>query len=210
MSHAAIGNLTMLRVARASRFNEGRMWLPELLRACASVVTAALLQAAALGILPAAASVSLTETNPARTRPQQTQLYAENTTMIQSDIQERGKKLREQLSRVYDELGKAQKLSGGGTNISDALPPYIVPGMSFQEAEAVLRAAGFIIRPHPDLSKAADPNRATDWYGVLAVINPFKKLFLGHSDLYVTLLPKQPGDYSTVEKVNATVFVSTL
>jgi hypothetical protein len=142
--------------------------------------------------------------------PTRLQRLAENTTMNDSDIEARGKKLHEQLSRVYDELGKAQKLSGGGTDISDALPPYIVPGMSFREAEAVLRAAGFIIRPHPDPRKAADPNRATDWYGVLAVIKPFKKLFLGHSDLYVTLLPKQPGDYSTVDKVNATVFVSTL
>jgi hypothetical protein len=130
--------------------------------------------------------------------------------MNDSDIEERGKKLHEQLSRVYDELGKAQKLSGGGTDISGALPPYIVPGMSFREAEAVLRAAGFEIEPYPDVSKVSDPNRGPDWYGVLAIINPFKKLFLGHSDLYVTLLPKRPGDYSTVEKVNATVFVSTL
>jgi hypothetical protein len=130
--------------------------------------------------------------------------------MNDSDIEDRGKKLHEQLLRIYDELGKAQKLSGGGTDISDALKPYIVPGMSFGEAEAILQAAGFIIRPHPDLSKAADPNRATDWYGVLAVINPFKKLFMGYSDLYVTLLPKQPGDYSIVDRVKAKVFVSTL
>jgi hypothetical protein len=138
------------------------------------------------------------------------QLCAEKTTINESDIEERGKKLREQLSRVYDELQKTQKLSGRGTDISDALPPFIFPGMSFREAEDTLRAAGFIIQPHPDLSEATDPNRATDWYGVLAVINPFRKLFLGHSELYVTLLPRQPGDYGIVDKVKATIFVSTL
>jgi hypothetical protein len=82
--------------------------------------------------------------------------------------------------------------------------------MSLGEAEAVLRAAGFRIEPYPDVNKVLDPNRGPDWYGVLAVFKLFKKLTLGHSDIYVLLLPKQPGDYRSVEKAKAKVFVSTL
>jgi beta-lactam-binding protein with PASTA domain len=49
--------------------------------------------------------------------------------------------------------------------------------MSFDEAEAILRAAGFSVEARPDVNAPQNPNRSIDWYAVLAKIPHFVVLF---------------------------------
>ncbi len=130
--------------------------------------------------------------------------------MSMADLQNRGKELAAKLQTTYQELSDANELAGGlhGTDITEAVRQYIPTGTPFSDAEIMLRSAGFVIEPHPDLTLPPNPNRAQDWYGVIAEIAPFAKSLIGKTDLYVTLLPISPGDYSTVYKVSATFFIS--
>ncbi len=135
---------------------------------------------------------------------------AETTThqISANNLEQRGKELRASLQRAYESLRAARRLSGGGTDIADAVLPYIQARMPFGDAETILRNAGFAVGRHPDLSEASNPNRSKDWYGVTSSILHFDSGFLMSVDLFVTLLPPSPGDYTSVAKVSATIFAS--
>ena len=122
------------------------------------------------------------------------------------ELSSRGKRLRADLNEAI----KTRPLTGhiDGTDVTDVVRPYVSAGMTFKDAEAVLRDAGFTIHPHPDPHKATDINRTKDWYTVLAAIPHIRKQFLFRTDLYVSLLSKSPGDYTDVTDVRATVFVT--
>jgi hypothetical protein len=74
----------------------------------------------------------------------------------------------------------------------------------------VLRSAGFSVEPHPDLNQTANPNRPKDWYAVIASISPFVERFPTKVSVYVTLLPRSPGDYTVVANVSAAFLTSIL
>ena len=122
------------------------------------------------------------------------------------ELMSRGKRLRADL----DEAIETRPMSGriGGTDVTDVVRPYIPVGMTFTDAEAILRDAGFTISPYPDEHKANALDRSKDWYAVVAAIPFVKKRFMFRTDLYVSLLPARPGDYTNVTKVTATVFMT--
>jgi hypothetical protein len=136
----------------------------------------------------------------------------ETQQIASDDLEQRGKELRAELQQAYQKLVDSRKLGGGrGTDATEAVLPYIPIGTSFWEAETVLRNAGFVVGPRPDVNAPPNPNRAADWYAVIARINPFStKLLESKISLYVTLLPKSPGDYTIISKISATFFVSFL
>ncbi len=121
---------------------------------------------------------------------------------------ERGHALKSELWKLYNELKTARKLGPVSTDITERVLPYVAPGISFQEAETILRAAGFKMPPYPKPQRASDPNRPRDWYAVVAWISPFAESFPFKVSVSVTLQPKSPGDYTSVEKVGAHFFVS--
>lgn len=126
-----------------------------------------------------------------------------------SNFEERGKALRATLEQTYQKLVAAHELRGGlhGTDVTDAVLPYVPIGISFGDAEAILRAAGFDVGPHPDINAPAKPNRPKDWYAVISKINPFISTFSAKVSIYISLLPKSPGDFTSVFEVQATFFV---
>jgi hypothetical protein len=130
--------------------------------------------------------------------------------MTDDDSDKRGAELRAALQRAYQELADSHQLRGGlhGTDITKVVLPYLPIGIRFSEAEAVLRSAGFVVGPHPDSNPPSNPNRPKDWYAVVASINPFQRRFPSKTSLYISLLPKSPGDYTIVSEVGATFFVS--
>jgi hypothetical protein len=137
---------------------------------------------------------------------------AEKHQMAFDGLEQRGKRLRAALQRKYEKLAESHQLRGGlhGTDVTDAVLPYIPIGISFSDAETVLKDAGFVVGPHPDLNAPPNPNRAKDWYSVVAKISPFAGRSGTKVDLYVSLLPRAPGDYTVVSKISATFFVSSL
>jgi hypothetical protein len=128
--------------------------------------------------------------------------------MISNDPEERGRQLHAALEDAYQKLAATGTLSGRGTDITAIVLPYFPPDITFDDAETTLRNAGFSLGPRPDLNAPPNPNRAKDWYAVVARISPFAQQFPSRTDLYISLLPKTPGDYTTVSRVSATFFVS--
>jgi hypothetical protein len=128
--------------------------------------------------------------------------------MSPEEIERRGKELRAALHQTYEELVASEKVSGLETDISGYIAPYIFAGITFDDAESILRAAGFSLNPRPPDNQAKNPNKAKDWYAVLARISPFVQRVIGKVSVYVTLFPKSPGDYTVVENVQASFFVS--
>jgi hypothetical protein len=128
--------------------------------------------------------------------------------MSPDQIEKRGKELRAALQQTYEELVASRKMSGLETDITQYVKPYIYAGMMFDEAESILKAAGFHIDPRPAADRANDPNSPKDWYAVLASISPFVQRFMGKVSADVMLLPRSPGDYSVVDSVRASFFVS--
>jgi hypothetical protein len=128
--------------------------------------------------------------------------------LASSSLMQRGKDLRTALEKTY--AGHDSHFGGGlhGTDVTAAVLPFIPPGTPFADAETILRDAGFTIEPYPDVTAPPNPNRAKDWYAVLARIDPFATFLIGKATVYVSLLPPAPGDYTQVSSLSATFFVS--
>jgi hypothetical protein len=125
------------------------------------------------------------------------------------DRDERGIKLRAELDRTFERLWRAGL--SRETDVTASMLPYIFPGMTFEEAERVLKAAGFEVRPHPGIREEQDRNRPTDWYAVHAAISDFSPIrIFGRVTVYVSLYPASPGDYSRVENIKAFLLADQL
>ena len=112
--------------------------------------------------------------------------------MSPNELVQRGKELRNEIDSVYQTLKAEKKLSGRGC--------------SFDDAEEILRSAGFTVYPRPLRDTMSN---APDRYGVSA----FLKLdgsFGIKIQAIVSLKPKRPGDYGEVSVVSGGIFVSSL
>ena len=97
-----------------------------------------------------------------------------------------------------------------GNDVTPTVERFIQVGMSFDEATRILRAANFTVE-YPDLKReATDPNRAKDWYVVMGSARKFIPQFLSRINVYISLLPASPGDYTIVRGIQGTAFSQTL
>jgi hypothetical protein len=124
------------------------------------------------------------------------------------DPEQRGRELRTDLEETYKDFVCTRRLSGGKADITDSVLRYIPIGIDFDEAEAILRGAGFTVGPRPDVNLPPNPNGTKDWHGVLARISSFAHRFPTKVGAYVMLLPKSPGDYMIVASVKASFVTS--
>ena len=125
---------------------------------------------------------------------------------------EQGSQLRSALKQELLSLQNGDMFKGGmeGNDVTPTVERFIQVGMSFDEATRILRAANFIVM-YPDLKReATDPNRAKDWYGVMGSAQRFMPRFLGRIDVYISLLPASPGEYTTIKVIKGAIFSSTL
>ena len=125
---------------------------------------------------------------------------------MRPELRQRGKELRNEIVSVYETLKAEKKLTGRGTDISDRVRNYIPPGTSFDDAEEILRSAGFTVSgrlPSDTMSNAPDR------YSVGADLK-LKGSFPFKIQAIVSLTPKAPGDYSEVSAVSAGIFLSVL
>ena len=119
------------------------------------------------------------------------------------ELQKRAKELSAALQRTYQE--RAPGLGGRGTDITEAVQPYIPIGTSFRDAETILRNAGFTV-VRPNLSEPKNPKVDENWQAVRAEIAPFVQGSFFRVTAFVWLFPKSPGDYTSVAKLSA-IFV---
>jgi hypothetical protein len=132
--------------------------------------------------------------------------------MTTKETHERGAELRAAIKLTYERLSASGGLQGGfhGTDVTEVFLQNIPIGTPFQEAVAILKDAGFVIDSYPDLNAPPNPNRTKDWYALIARIAPFSNAAFSQVELFVSLLPPSPGEYTIVFDISATFFCSTI
>ena len=128
--------------------------------------------------------------------------------MSSSEIDDLAKKLRMELERTFDELRSVALHREA--DMTASVTAYVSAGMAFDDAEEILKAAGFDVRPRPGPREAEDINRPTDWYAVHARIANFARRGLGTVDVFVDLFPRSPGDFTILKGVKATLYIDSL
>jgi hypothetical protein len=126
---------------------------------------------------------------------------------MRPELRQRGKELRNEIDSVYKTLRAEKKITGPrGTDISDPVRKHIPPGTSFDDAEEILRSAGFDVSPRP-------PSDTTSYRRDRYTVGADLKLegsFGIKVQAIVSLTPKAPDDYSEVSMVSAGIFLSSL
>ena len=128
--------------------------------------------------------------------------------MTTDALVQRGKKLRIEIDVAYKKLSDARVIKPrDASDITEVVIEYIPVGISFDEAECILRSAGFSVDPRP--SDHPIGNRP-DRFDVVGSIVPYVQQPLSRVNVYISLSPNAPGDYRKVKKVNAAFVLSTL
>lgn len=136
-------------------------------------------------------------------------IQKEKIIMTSDLLEQRGKQLRSAIEQAYKKLVDARSLKPmGGNDITEVVVQYIPVGTSFDDAESILRSAGFKVEPRP----SANPSGSFPWrYDVMALIDSFDlKRFPFKVSVSVFLSPKTPGNYDKVNKVDAGIVLSSL
>jgi hypothetical protein len=138
-----------------------------------------------------------------------TELARAESTMLKNDNDKVvGQNLRTAIDEEYKRLADNDLLRGpphGGNkanNISPLVERYIPIGSSIDDAEKILAAAGFSLRPR---------GRGTAILGdyrVIADISPYKQMGFTTVSLGVALTPPGPNDFSVVTKLTAGFAIS--
>ena len=104
------------------------------------------------------------------------------------DSRDRGSKLRTELDKAFNALPDDGK-AGHASEFTAIALPYIGAGMALEDAEAILRAAGFAEPPRPRAREEQDRDR----YAVVAEVPQFAGRVFGPVDVFVMLLPPEQG-----------------
>jgi len=137
-------------------------------------------------------------------------IQKENSVAATESLEQRGKQLRVELDQAYKKMVDAKTLSPDprvSNDVTDVVVRFIPVGTSFDDAENILRSAGFKDRPRPS---ANSTGTRPDRYDVVASIVPFVQRFLSKASIYVYLRPAAPDDYGKVSKVGAEFVLSYL
>jgi len=105
------------------------------------------------------------------------------------EISGRGIKLRADLDKVLNGLldgGKADRAN----DFTPVFQPYIPAGMAIEDAEDILRAAGFTEPLRLGANEEQDRNKERAKYVVVAEIPQFSRRVFGSVEAYLTLVPE--------------------
>lgn len=122
------------------------------------------------------------------------------------DLDERGKRLRQDIEKLYARLQSSNSLGvgvSGANDVSEFMAKYIPEGISFDDAEQILRSAGLEVSDRPDIDVSSQRNDKYDVVATMLLPGPA----WSRVELMVNLRPGAPGDYSTVREVVAVIIV---
>jgi hypothetical protein len=102
------------------------------------------------------------------------------------EIEIRGRKLRAELDKALDKVPDI----GAAGDLTAIILPYIPSGLAFEDAEGILRAAGFIEPSRPGTGKERDRDREKVRYAVVVDIPQFSRRVFGHIETYALLDPE--------------------
>ena len=126
-----------------------------------------------------------------------------------AELDNLGNQFRLAVRELYASMKDNKTLRANYNDISDFAKSYIPEGTSFDDAECILRRAGFDVHERPDANVPGDPNwpNKSDRYDVFATML-LASGFLPGVKLMLGMRPKSPGDYSTVKEVRAAIIVT--
>jgi hypothetical protein len=104
----------------------------------------------------------------------------------------RGQDLRMAIVQEYGELKSSHRLTFEPSNIDGIIGKYIPPGTSFADAEKILKAAGFTLRPALPESRPDGDGNSGIYFDVLADLTLERGFVMGTS-AGVLLTVDQPG-----------------
>lgn len=108
------------------------------------------------------------------------------------EISDRGVSFRGKLDKAFNALPDSDK-AGHANEFTALAIPYIYAGMALDDADSILKAAGFTEPPRPRTGEEQDESSRTDWYAVVAEVPQFAGRVFGPVDVFVMLLPPQQG-----------------
>jgi hypothetical protein len=115
-----------------------------------------------------------------------------------------GKNLRAEINSIYASMRSAHK---GDADVSALVQKYIPVGTSFDNAEAVLRAAGCVVAPRRHSIHPGNVDPGLDGvFGRVSLNGDILQAF----QFGVTLIPRAPNDYSAVAAVTAAIYIVSL
>jgi len=124
----------------------------------------------------------------------------------------RGKELRADIDRTYRTMQEAHAIKHDGTGrnfITDVVTKYIPPRTSFDEAEAILRAAGLTV--YPRTPNILPPPEKYEVWATIENYDRWRTLFCPCSTaVNVRLRQESPYDYSVVQSLEASITLSFL
>lgn len=127
--------------------------------------------------------------------------------------EEHGKQLHAAVIQEYKRLRASGSLGVKSVDITKIILQYIPVGISFDDAERILRDAGFEVgvRPNAKLLEANAFN-LPDPYSVVASLDPDEPSLFNVSlaRISVFLKPKSPEDYTKVMEIHAYIGVTYL
>jgi hypothetical protein len=118
------------------------------------------------------------------------------------ELQHRGKDLRHAIDETYRKLNESNTLKtmGNGRNeITDVITKYIPIGENFDDAEVILKAAGFNVGPrerHPVF-----PGQ----FCAIGVIEQYAPTPLGKTSITIYLQPINKDDWTVVYSITAEI-----
>jgi hypothetical protein len=126
---------------------------------------------------------------------------------------QQGKELRAELERVYrDSKNKRHSLTG--LDVSSTVGQYIPVGTSFDDAERILRAAGFKMAPRPPRPIDRDP--APEWektlrFTMMGGLDLDQTFLVSKTTVSVVLVPDSPGNPNAkVKEISASLMTTYL
>ncbi len=115
-----------------------------------------------------------------------------------NSLEIRGQALRKDIDAAYRKLVKAD-IRIQGANISETFVLHIPVGTSFDDAETILKAAGFFVSRRPNESDLFN----NDGYTIHANINPYVQHLVSRDILFVQLISAKKYEFKTVQRVRA-------
>lgn len=134
-------------------------------------------------------------------------IHKEGNAVVTESLEQRGKQLREAIEHAYQQMLKEKLLGPDGYDISKVVLRYIPIGTTFDDAEQILRCAGFKVEPRPSVNiQSVLPFK----HDVIALIDPFVSHMTSKISVGVFLRPWAPGNYDKVYKLEAGISRSSI
>ena len=121
-----------------------------------------------------------------------------------SKVELRGHELRKDIIAAY-KAAKGSRWPRKGLDVTDLVTKYIPVGSSFEDAEAILRSAGCEVRR---LFPGDNRTGSVGYDDAVGGSFALERRFPSATEFLALLMPKAPGDYSVIDKVEAVISVT--